>query len=146
MTIPGKYQNYLLVIALVLSSIAMSIRSKDGEVIMVLQEYPVLIFLLLLMSSGLVTIYFSMNRRNITRLSDQIKEQSHTPGEEYQARVSELTERQREVYNLIISGKSNKEIMNLLFIEQSTLKTHINQNYNKLNIKSRRELKSKINR
>ncbi|CAN0589399.1 unnamed protein product, partial [Ectocarpus sp. 12 AP-2014] len=54
-----------------------------------------------------------------------------------------LTERQREVYDLIISGKTNKEIMSELFIEQSTLKSHVNQIYKKLNIKSRRELKLK---
>ena len=52
-----------------------------------------------------------------------------------------LTERQREVYNLIVSGKTNKEIMTELFIEQSTLKSHINQIYKKIGIKSRRELK-----
>ncbi|HCR55080.1 MAG TPA: hypothetical protein DIW27_11735, partial [Cytophagales bacterium] len=55
-----------------------------------------------------------------------------------------LTERQREVYGLIISGKTNKEVMTELFIEQSTLKSHINQIYRKLDIRSRRELKSKI--
>jgi DNA-binding NarL/FixJ family response regulator len=57
--------------------------------------------------------------------------------------LNELTERQREVYNLIISGKTNKEIMTELFIEQSTLKSHINQIYKKLNIKKRSELKLK---
>ncbi|MCL4159020.1 UNVERIFIED_CONTAM: hypothetical protein GTU68_024707 [Idotea baltica] len=35
--------------------------------------------------------------------------------------------------------------MSELFIEQSTLKSHINQIYKKLNIKSRHELKSKSN-
>jgi len=49
-----------------------------------------------------------------------------------------------EVYDLIISGKTNKEIMTELFIEQSTLKSHINQIYKKLNIKNRRELKTNL--
>ena len=61
--------------------------------------------------------------------------------EEVNTLLNELTERQREVYDLIISGKTNKEIKNELFIEQSTLKSHINQIYKKMDIKSRRELK-----
>ncbi|MBK8633661.1 MAG: response regulator transcription factor [Saprospiraceae bacterium] len=55
-----------------------------------------------------------------------------------------MSERQREVYDLIISGKTNKEIMTELFIEQSTLKSHINQIYKKLNISNRKALKSKL--
>lgn len=61
------------------------------------------------------------------------------------ALLSRLTERQRKVYDLILLGKTNKEIMSELFIEQSTLKSHINQIYKKLDIKSRRELKSTLN-
>ena len=57
--------------------------------------------------------------------------------------VPDLTSRQREIYDLILSGKSNKEIVSILYIEQSTLKTHINHLYKKLNIQSRKELKSK---
>jgi DNA-binding CsgD family transcriptional regulator len=45
---------------------------------------------------------------------------------------------------MIIVGKTNKEIMSELFIEQSTLKSHINQIYKQLNIKNRNELKSKL--
>ena len=58
--------------------------------------------------------------------------------------LDELSDRQKEVYVLILAGKTNKEIMTTLFIEQSTLKSHINQIYKKLNIKSRRDLKSNI--
>ena len=91
----------------------------------------------------LVAVYFHINKKKISNLSAQIKE-SNIKGERIDALLSELTERQREVYDLIISGKTNKEIMTELFIEQSTLKTHINQIYGKLNIKSRSELKSKL--
>lgn len=139
----SKYQKYLLVIALLLSSIAISIRSNDGEISLVLHEYPVLIFLMVAISSVLVAIYFQISNRNFTSLSNQIKEESKNKGEGVDALVNELTERQREVYDLIMSGKSNKEIMTELFIEQSTLKSHINQIYKKLDIKNRRELKLK---
>lgn len=139
----SKYQAYLLGIALVLSSIAISIRSSEGKVKLVLQDYPLLIFLMIVLSSCLVALYFHLNNRKMLSLSTQIKEQSQTKEEDIDALLNELTERQREVYHLIISGKTNKEIRAELFIEQSTLKSHINQIYKKLNIKSRRELKSK---
>ncbi len=140
----SKYQKYLLGIALVISSIAISIRGSDGKINLVLHNYPVLIFLMVVVSSLLVVIYFQINSWRISRLSNQIKEQSKTKSEGIDALLNELSERQKEVYDLILSGKSNKEMMTKLCIEQSTLKSHINQIYKKLNIKSRRELKSKL--
>ena len=140
-----KYHKYLLVVAIILSSIAISIRGSDGNVKLVLHNYPVLITLLITSSLFLVAIYFQINEKKFLSLSSQIKDLSKDKSAELSTLVDELTERQREVYDLIISGKTNKEIMTELFIEQSTLKTHINQIYKKLNIKSRRELKSKIN-
>jgi len=137
----SRYQKYLLGIALLLSSIAISIRSSDGKIDFVLHNYPSLIFLMVVISSSLVAIYFQINRRVITSLSNQIKEQSKIKREGVDTLFNELSERQREVYNLIVSGRTNKEIMTELFIEQSTLKSHINQIYKKLDIKSRRELK-----
>jgi DNA-binding CsgD family transcriptional regulator len=139
----SKYQKYLPGIALVLSSIAISIRSSDGKINLVLHNYPLLIFLLLVVSSFLVAIYFHFNARKISSLSSKIKEHSEITSEGMNPLLYGLTERQKEVYDLIIAGKTNKEIMTKLFIEQSTLKSHINQIYKKLDIKSRRELKLK---
>ncbi len=127
-----------------LSSIAISIRGSDGKINLVLHNYPALIFLMVVVSSFLVAIYFQINSRRISSLSNQIREQSKIKSEGIDALLDELSERQKEVYDLIISGKTNKEIMTELFIEQSTLKSHINQIYKKLNIKSRSELKSKL--
>lgn len=141
--IPSKYQKYILGIALLLSSLAISIRSSDGEVVFVLHKYPVLMFLMVVTSSFLVAIYFIINKRKLASLSNEIKEHSQISREGFDAQLNGLTDRQREVYDLIIQGKTNKEIMNELFIEQSTLKSHINQIYGKLNTRSRSELKSK---
>ncbi len=142
----SKYHKYLLIIALILSSIAISIRGSDGEVKLVLHNYPTIITLLITVSLFLVALYFHINREKISNLSNQIKEQSQFNDDGIHALLHELTERQREVYDLIISGKTNKEIMAELFIEQSTLKSHINQIYRKLDIRNRRELKSRIKR
>ena len=140
-TILPKYHKYLPGIALVLSSIAISIRSSNGKINLVLHNYPVLIFLMVVVSTSLVAIYFHFNTRKVLSLSNQIKEHSKIASKGIDTQLNGLTERQREVYNLIVSGKTNKEIMTELFIEQSTLKSHINQIYKKIGIKSRRELK-----
>jgi len=139
----SKYQKYFLGIAILLASIAISIKSIDGEVNLILGDYPIAIFLMVVVSLFLVVIYIQINKRKISSLSKQIKNQSEIKREGKDPLLNELTKRQREVYDLIESGKSNKEIMAELFIEQSTLKTHINHIYRKLKIKSRSELRSK---
>ncbi len=139
-----KYRNYFIGIAIILISLAISIRSKDGEVVLVLGEYPLIIFLLVLISSGFIALYVRANQEKIEILSNEIKELSEDQSQEFAPLLHGLTERQREVYEMIISGKSNKEIKAELFIEQSTLKTHINQIYRKLKIKNRSQLKSQL--
>lgn len=44
----------------------------------------------------------------------------------------ELTSREREIAELLLEGKSNAEIMTLLFISKATLKTHVNTLYKKV--------------
>lgn len=51
-----------------------------------------------------------------------------------------LTEREREVLRLILSGKSNKTIAEALFISESTVKTHAHNIYSKYDVGSRAEL------
>ncbi|MDY8137876.1 response regulator transcription factor [Aquimarina sp. 2201CG5-10] len=51
-----------------------------------------------------------------------------------------LSKQENTIKNLIIEGKSNKEIANELFISLSTVKTHITNIYSKLNISNRKEL------
>lgn len=140
----SKYHNYLLITALILSSIAISIRGGDGKITLLLHNYPAIIFLMVVISLFLVAVYFQINSKKISSLSNQIREQSKIKNEGTEFLLGELSKKQKDVYNLIISGKTNKEIMTVLFIEQSTLKSHINQIYKKLNIKSRSELKSNV--
>lgn len=54
--------------------------------------------------------------------------------------TSALTSKESQIYNLILQHKTNKEIASELFISSSTVKTHINNIYRKLGIKSRKEL------
>lgn len=68
------------------------------------------------------------------------KPQEQSPIHENQPNLTEqLTKKEIEILNLITNGKSNKEIASDLFIELSTVKTHINKIYSKLNISQRKE-------
>lgn len=51
-----------------------------------------------------------------------------------------LTARELEVISEMISGKSNKQIATYLFIEESTVKTHLKNIYRKLNVSTRAEI------
>lgn len=140
----SKYQNYLLGMAIFLSLSAVSITIGQGKIKLNLQNYPILMILFVLVGITLALIYVRIDKHKIRNLSKRIKEQSIEDNIGFNALFIELTSRQKEVYELILSEKTNKEIMADLFIEQSTLKTHINQIYKKLNVKSRKELKSKL--
>jgi DNA-binding CsgD family transcriptional regulator len=53
--------------------------------------------------------------------------------------LENLSIREKEIFNLIASGNSNKEIANLLIVSVNTVKFHIKNVYEKLEIKSRKE-------
>jgi DNA-binding NarL/FixJ family response regulator len=52
---------------------------------------------------------------------------------------SVLTPREVEVLEFIVSGKSNREIAEALFIEEKTVKNHVSNIYSKLHLKNRNE-------
>lgn len=58
-----------------------------------------------------------------------------------QAPVTPLTQQEQKIAQLICQDKSNKEIADELFVSVSTVKSHINNIYKKLNVQSRDELK-----
>jgi DNA-binding CsgD family transcriptional regulator len=51
-----------------------------------------------------------------------------------------VSNREREIMELILQGKSNKEIEELLFISYNTVKNHIYNLYQKLGVKSRGQM------
>ena len=52
-----------------------------------------------------------------------------------------LSKQEKKVLNLILEDKSNKEIANEMFVSLSTVKSHINNLYKKLNVSSREEVR-----
>lgn len=129
-----------LSIFLILS--AVSINLMDGQVTLNLQDYPLIMMLLVVVGLFLLLLYVAIDKNRINKLSGDILDLSLDGSDRSDDLLKELTTRQTEVYKLIMEGKSNKEIMSIMFIEQSTLKSHINQIYKKLKVSSRKELKS----
>jgi len=54
--------------------------------------------------------------------------------------IKDLSLQERRIFSLLIDGKTNKEISEILNIGLSTVKTHINSIYSKLKIGSRKEV------
>ena len=58
----------------------------------------------------------------------------------------QLTKQEQTVLDLLLDEKSNKEIADALFVSVSTVKTHVNNVYKKMNVQSREEIKSLFNK
>lgn len=56
------------------------------------------------------------------------------------SRVRELTERERDICHLLGEGKNNKEISDLLYISEGTVKNNITRILDKLNFRDRTQL------
>jgi len=59
---------------------------------------------------------------------------------------SSLTKQEHNILQLLLEDKSNKDIADALFVSLSTVKTHVNNVYKKLNVQTRDEVKSLFNK
>jgi DNA-binding NarL/FixJ family response regulator len=74
----------------------------------------------------------SVTRRVIDRMAQQ-----PTPELADQAKLEELTAREREVLELVARGLSNREIAAQLVVEESTVRSHIRRILHKLDLRDR---------
>jgi len=74
----------------------------------------------------------AFDRATFIRLVRQATKTSHRLGE-----LDSLTEREREVFDLLSSGMTNKEIAGKLVITTNTVKRHIKAIFEKLNVHTR---------
>jgi DNA-binding CsgD family transcriptional regulator len=58
--------------------------------------------------------------------------------------ASELTQREREIVTLLLKGYTYRLIAQELFISESTVKTHMQNIYFKLNVRNKTELLQKL--
>lgn len=105
-------------------------------------EYPFVA--LLLVSVGLLfsILWVRVEKARTQTIIDEIKSDRMKDASRAAEKIELLTPRQRDIFELILRGRSNKEIMAELSIELSTLKTHINHIYKTLEIASRKEAKA----
>jgi len=91
-------------------------------------NYKLLFWVLFLISIGFNIWLYVKSKRKKNKKQIEAKEQ--------------LTKQEQVILDLILANHTNKDIANTLFISVSTVKTHINNLYKKLNVNSRDELKS----
>ena len=77
-------------------------------------------------------------RRKLKKAKSQIT--TKTPLADAQSRIAKLSPKEKEVFELMQFNLSNKEIASKLFIETTTVKSHISKIYQKLQISSRKEI------
>ncbi|WP_136465791.1 response regulator transcription factor [Flagellimonas onchidii] len=90
------------------------------------------VLLLLVLSLGL-NLYLLITRKSAARAKTNDLLQKLTPQEQ-------------KIVQQILMDKSNKEIASELFVSHSTIKTHINNLYKKLEVSSRQEIVSIFNK
>lgn len=84
--------------------------------------------IMLLKNHAYLAAYDSMSENQQTAILHQIKT------------LVPLTDREQEVLQLILFGKSNREIAETLFLSESTIKTHTRNIFSKYDVRSRAEL------
>ena len=85
----------------------------------------------------LLAFLFHWNRSRTRRLAARIKTEAAMDKFFEQENISQ---REREIIMLVLRGKSNKEIEDLLFISMGTVKNHIYNIYQKIGVKNRAQL------
>jgi DNA-binding CsgD family transcriptional regulator len=127
-------------IFLFLSVVAFKFDNRNVKLIW--SDYPFIALLLAFVIVLIAIIWIKIEKQKMQSLIVEIKNNSSEKTSILEEKLNILSARQREVFELIIQGKSNKEIITTLNIELSTLKTHINQIYKILEIKNRKEAQS----
>ena len=84
-----------------------------------------------IVASGDALLAPSVTRRLIERFTSETSSYATAPG------LDELTERETEVLSLMARGHSNQEIANLLFLGETTVKTHVSRVLMKLGVRDR---------
>jgi len=130
----------IITIFLFLSLVAFRFDGKKVKLFW--SDYPSVAILLALITAIIAVIWLRIEKKKTQLLISRLQKENAEKSTKIESKLFELSLRQKVVFDLILKGKSNKEITAELNIELSTLKTHINQIYKILGIRNRRETKS----
>ncbi|WP_405401020.1 helix-turn-helix transcriptional regulator [Maribacter sp. Asnod2-G09] len=114
---------------LYLNEIAIDQQLKDGTSSN--SNFWKWLLLTLLLLSISLNVYFVLKQRKTSR---NLQNDS----------LAKLTEQEHNIVQQILKNKTNKEIAATMFISVSTVKTHINNVYKKLEVSSRDEIKQRF--
>ena len=80
----------------------------------------------------------AISRQMITRILNQFSHEQPKPVER-DSRLVQLTSREVEVLNVLATNATNQEIANRMYISESTVKNHVHNILEKLELNNRRE-------
>jgi len=100
------------------------------------KDYSKLIISFLSLCLICLGIYAYSLKKQLSMLERDLTKES---GIDLNEKIEALSKKELEVYKLIVAGKSNKEIASALFVETTTIKSHISKVYQKLGVKNRKE-------
>ncbi len=136
-----RYQRNLGILAIFLLCMTVSFRFTNSTTEWIWKDNVHLAIILVFLLIVIALIWVQIEKKKTFNLIQRIKDETTADQENTESHLEELSSRQREVFDLIMKGKTNKEIMNELNIELSTLKTHINKLYKTLRVDTRKQLK-----
>lgn len=132
---PPRWKPVLAAIIILFTLSGAGFSFHDGTVTWFWTEMPFIGVMLILAAFGSAKIWVDLDRLELkNKTKSVLREAGKNTG-----LTDLLSARELEVLSKISEGKSNKEIADELFIEVSTVKSHINKIYKTLKIKSRKE-------
>ncbi len=132
-------QKILIGLIIFFICLAVSFKTDFVQTQWLWSHQPFIAILLVLIAGLLARFWINIELQRQEARILQIKQAHHSTDEKQHLEL--LSEREQSVYKKILEGKSNKEISEELYIALSTVKTHINNIYKILQVKSRAELK-----
>ncbi len=137
-----RKQKVIEIIAIFLFFSLAAFRVDSKKVTLFWSDYPSGAIALALITALIAIVWLRIEKQKTQLLINNLQKRNINNSVKTENKLFDLSLRQKVVFDLILKGKSNKEITAELNIELSTLKTHINQIYKILGIKSRRETKN----
>jgi DNA-binding CsgD family transcriptional regulator len=134
----SSHQKKLEIIAIFLLFCTVGFKYQNAKTQWFWGDYSYIAMLIVFFVLFIAILWIRIEKQKTERLIAEIKSESAVSGNQ----IEELSLRQREVFDLIAAGKSNKQIMDELSIELSTLKTHINKIYKTLELVSRKQIRA----
>ncbi len=136
-----RHQKKLELIAIFLLFLTISFRFKNFKTVWLWSDKIYIAVILVITIIVTAVVWAKIEKKKSKDVIERIKNETSLNKQNIENKLTELTTRQKQVFDLIVAGKSNKEIMDELYIELSTLKTHINKIYKILEIKSRQQIR-----